>query len=260
MSFISVIIPNHQCAKWLPITLDSCLAQKEYVKEIIVIDDHSTDNSLEVLNAYRAQYPDMVRVYRNKEKGGNHARNYGYQLSGGAYIQWLDADDQVLPGKFAGQLEAFGRFPGTDIVYSDWQLDSYDEGGNLIRQEFKKHRPYEDFLAELLQNNWSPPHNYLLKRSIAGELGDMNAWNPDTPVLQDREYFTLAAIAGAKFQYVPGNFSVYNRCRLPGEKKCRGHAGSSLRSIPGTDRKKRSIRRATKNPVQEDPDHDQTDR
>jgi hypothetical protein len=63
----------------------------------------------------------------------------------------------------------------------------------------------------LLINNWSAPNNYLIKRAVAEKLRKMNAWNPATPVFQDREYFTMGAILGARFQYAAGNLSVYNR-------------------------------------------------
>ena len=185
--------------------------QKEFLKEIIVVDDHSTDDSLFTLRGYEERYPTLIKVYINADKGGNNARNYGFSMSTGAFIQWLDADDQVLPGKFSAQLDVFSRLKGIDIVYSDWRLDTYNENGEIGRTETKIHKQYDDFLYELLVDNWSPPHNYILKRAIAGKLDEMQAWNSETPVLQDREYFTLAAINGATFHYTPGVFSVYNR-------------------------------------------------
>src|SRR5579872_3830113 len=125
MPQISVIIPNYQCEKWLSRTIDSCLQQNEYLKEVIVIDDHSTDQSWNLLSHYQSEYPGIIKIYRNKLKGGNNARNYGFELSEGEFIQWLDADDQLLPGKFAAQLDIFGKHADTDIVYSDWKLDIY---------------------------------------------------------------------------------------------------------------------------------------
>jgi len=211
LSEVSVIIPNYQCGAWLSRTIDSCLQQSEYLKEIIIVDDHSTDNSWEVLSQYQERYPRIIKVYRNLRKGGNNARNYGFSLSAGKYIQWLDADDQLLPGKFEAQLSLFEKIPAADIVYSDWRLETYDEKGDVIRREDKYHSQYTDFLLELLVDNWSPPHNYLLKREIAAKLAAINAWNPETPVLQDREYFTLAAMEGARFYYAAGCFCVYNR-------------------------------------------------
>jgi glycosyltransferase involved in cell wall biosynthesis len=208
---VSVIIPYYNASAWIERTLDSCLIQKDLLKEIIIIDDFSSDAGPEIIASYQARFPGLIITRKNSQKGGNNARNLGYDLSSGEYIQWLDADDQLLPGKFAAQLDSFSKHAGADIVYSDWQLDIYDGSGALGSTEYKFQRQHEDFLLELLIDNWSPPHNYLVKRSFAEELRKINAWNPATPSFQDREYYTLAAVKGGKFQYTPGIFSVYNR-------------------------------------------------
>lgn len=210
MSRVSVIIPNYNCEKWLPLTLDSCLHQKRYLKEIIIIDDYSTDKSWDLLQYYKGKYPDMIKIFKNKVKGGNNARNYGFSLSSGDYIQWLDADDQIQKNKFENQIKLFKSDDTIDIVYSDWILDIYSND-IVIKREFKKQKEVTDFLKEILCDNWSAPHCYLLRRSIAIKLSEIYAWNPETIVQQDREYFTMAAIAGAKFAYTPGYFATYNR-------------------------------------------------
>lgn len=211
MSLISIIIPNYNGAKWLSKTLDSCLLQKEFIREIIIVDDYSTDNSLEILDNYTKLNPELVKVFLNKQKGGNNARNYGYSKSSGEFIQWLDADDQIVNYKFREQLNVFHSNEFVDIVYSDWVLNTYDTMGKLIKEEYMQCKPFQDFLYELIIDKWSPPNNYLLKRSVTEQLFKLNAWNPHTIVAQDREYFTVAALLGAKFQYVNGIFSVYNR-------------------------------------------------
>jgi glycosyltransferase involved in cell wall biosynthesis len=208
---VSIIIPCFNASAWLPSTLDSCLQQKDLIRDIIIIDDFSTDNSWEIIAEYRTRFPSLIIAKKNNRKGGNNARNLGFGLSQGEYIQWLDADDRLLPGKLPAQLPALEDPAGPDIVYSDWQLDTYSTEGEVVSSEYKRHAQYEDFTYQLLIDNWSPPHNYLLKRSFAEKLQVIKAWNPDTPVYQDREYFTLAAIHGGRFQYIPGNFCVYNR-------------------------------------------------
>lgn len=205
---VSIIIPNYNCSIWLERTIESCLAFKDFITEIIIIDDFSTDDSWIKLQKLQNKFPQIIKIFKNLVKGANNARNYGFSLSSGDYIQWLDADDQLLGNKLGQQLKCFEET--TDIVYSDWKLDTY-ENGALVRTEFKKNKQYTDFLYQILKDNWSTPHCYLLKREIAQRLHDVNAWNPETIVLQDREYFTIAAIMGAKFHYTPGCFAVYNR-------------------------------------------------
>jgi glycosyltransferase involved in cell wall biosynthesis len=209
---VSVIIPNYNCAAWVEKAIKSCTAQRPYVKEIIVVDDHSTDQSLSVLSRLQNEIEELV-VVKNTSKGGNSARNYGFSLATGRYIQWLDADDTILPGKFNTQVSYLEKNPGVEVVYSDWQLDEYDENGRFSLQEFKKLVPYDNYLEELLKDNWSAPHSYLLRREVAEVAVNKKGWHPSTKIGQDREYFTKAALSGKRFGYVEGVFAVYNRRR-----------------------------------------------
>lgn len=211
MSLISIIIPNYNNAYWLAKTIESCLNQgREFIREIIIVDDFSTDNSWDVLNEYQSKYPDLIKPFMNKFAGSNNARNLGFEVSTGTYIQWLDADDQLLSGKFKTQLAKFDEVPDADIVYSDWQMDYY-ENKLFQRSEFFPAKQHDDFLYQLLLNKWLPCNSYLHKRSIVERTIKMNGWNPDTFTAQDREYITVSAILGAKFVYAKGNFCIYNR-------------------------------------------------
>lgn len=210
---ISVIIPNFNNGLWLQMCLESVLLQKgEFKKEIIVVDDHSTDESWDILHDFQKKYPKEVFIYRNPSKGGNSARNFGFSKSSGEYIQWLDSDDSLLEGKFSSQLQTFYEEPSTDIVFSDWRMDFYNEEGELFQQEIVYRNRFLDFTSILLHNIlWNVPNTYLMKREICHLCVINNGWSESTKVGQDREFFTLAAILGARFSYCKGIFSVYNR-------------------------------------------------
>jgi glycosyltransferase involved in cell wall biosynthesis len=207
---VTVIIPNYNCSKWLPKVIESCLIQ-QHLHEIIVVDDKSEDDSWEVLEKLKEQSPGIIKIYRNPKKGGNQARNFGFSKSSGDFIQWLDADDFLLEGKFENQIRKFRDNPKADIVYSDWYMDFYEDSTTCIRREEQKKAPYPDFTFEILADNWSVPANYLLKRSIAEKLHHLPGWQPETKVAQDREYFTMAALLGAEFVYAEGFYCIYNR-------------------------------------------------
>ena len=145
----------------------------------------------------------------NSEKGANSARNYAFSKSSGKYIQWLDSDDLLLKGKFESQVDAL-EASNDDIAYSDFRFDYYN-GAAFVNSEVKKFHDHNDYLEELLKDNWNASHSYLLKRGIALRLDQGNGWNPETKVGQDREYYTMAGILGAKFRYVSGTFAVYNK-------------------------------------------------
>jgi len=207
---VSVIIPNYNCAPWLPKVVKTCIIQ-DFLHEIIIVDDHSTDNSWAVLQNLQEKHPDLIKIYKNPQKGGNNARNYGFSKSSGKFIQWLDADDFLLEGKFKNQLKVFEEKPETDIVYSDWYLDFYENNTSFIDRKNYIYDHYNDFLFEILSDNWSANNSYLYKRKITELLHQINAWNPETVVAQDREYITLAALNNARFSYAPGYYCIYNR-------------------------------------------------
>jgi glycosyltransferase involved in cell wall biosynthesis len=210
MSRVSVLIPNYQGEKWLKTTIQSCLQQEDLL-EIIVVDDGSVDKSVSLLEEFQLRYPKLVRVYKNDLKGGNNARNCAFSHSKGEFIQWLDSDDQIREGKFTAQIGFLDKNEHIDIVYSDWELLIYGEGFKRVEREVKKNKPRTDFLMALLMDKWSPPNCYLMRRAAAEKLHEVKAWNPETQVFQDREYFTIAAILGFRFGYTAGIFATYNR-------------------------------------------------
>ena len=92
---VSVIIPCHNDEDWVSKAVGSCLSQTHEPLEIIVVDDGSTDSSRDILRSYG----DQIRLLCGPNRGGSHARNRGFRLSCGDYIQFLDADDYLLPEK-----------------------------------------------------------------------------------------------------------------------------------------------------------------
>ena len=95
---VSIIIPTYNRAHLINETLDSVLAQTYSNWECIVVDDGSTDNTTKVVNTY-VNTDNRFKLFNRPKhllKGGNAARNFGYQQSKGIYIQWFDSDDIML--------------------------------------------------------------------------------------------------------------------------------------------------------------------
>ncbi len=207
---VSILIPNRNGEAYLNECIQSCFAQTlQGDLEVIVIDDHSTDGSMAILEGLKNRFGDRLKVAVNEGQGGNSARNQAFKLSTGSYVQWLDSDDTIAPGKLETQIECL-KSTGADIVYSDWEL-AFFEGSERIRTELKQGSPKQDYLYELLIDNWQPCHSYLMTRGMVERLKEIGGWNERTKVSQDREYFTKAAILDAEFTYCEGNFASYRR-------------------------------------------------
>ncbi|MBB6681126.1 glycosyltransferase family 2 protein [Aequorivita sp. 609] len=106
---VSIIIPTYNRAHLIGETLDSVLAQTYQNWECIVVDDGSTDNTDEVMAAYMAKDARFQYHHRPKDRlpGGNAARNYGFEVSKGEYIQWFDDDDVMLIDFLSSRLLMF---------------------------------------------------------------------------------------------------------------------------------------------------------
>jgi glycosyltransferase involved in cell wall biosynthesis len=207
---ISIIIPYHNSHITLPTCLKSCFQQTHTSLEIIIIDNNSTDHSTEVIKSLIPQSPFPIHLHQNPQSGVNATRNIGFLQSQGDYIQWLDADDQLHPNKLAFQVAALEANPDVDIAYSGWHWCFYKNQTLQTQLSFTS-QPHSHSLLSLLLDNWRPPHSYLLRRSTASQLHKLQAWNPQTEIATDREYFTLAALLGFRFLYVPGASVYYNR-------------------------------------------------
>jgi len=107
---ISVIIPTYNSREYICEAIESVLRQSYKNYEIIVIDDGSTDDTVRLLDSkYRG-----LRIVSQKNAGLATARNTGLKLAKGDYIQFLDADDTILPGKFEETITYFEK--GYDVI------------------------------------------------------------------------------------------------------------------------------------------------
>src|SRR6202000_980107 len=98
---VSILIPAYNSAEWIADTIHSAIRQTWPNKEIIVVDDGSTDRTAEAAGRFASK---NVIVVSTKNQGAAAARNHALQLSQGEYIQWLDADDLLSPDKIERQL------------------------------------------------------------------------------------------------------------------------------------------------------------
>jgi len=205
--FVSILIPAFNAERWIRDTLHSALGQTWEGKEIIVVDDGSSDGTYQIARRFES---DSVRVFRQAKQGAAGARNTAFSLSKGDYIQWLDADDLLAPDKIARQIEVLKECNGSrTLLSSEW-------GRFLYRHERAKFvptalwcdlSPCEWLVRRMGQNLYMQTSTWLVSRELTEAAGP---W--DTTLLSDddQEYFCRVLLASDGVRFVP-EAKVYYR-------------------------------------------------
>src|SRR5262245_58403046 len=105
---VSILIPCYNAERWISEAIESALAQTWAAKEVIVVDDGSTDRSLDIIRKFDGR----IRWETGPNRGGGRARNRLLELASGEWLQYLDADDYLLPEKIAAQMQFVTAHPG----------------------------------------------------------------------------------------------------------------------------------------------------
>jgi len=125
---VSIIIPVYNSSAYIADALRSALGQDYENKEIIVVDDGSTDSTPEILRSF----PDQIVVLTQLNAGPGAARNRGLKHASGTYIAFLDADDFWVPGKLRLQIDYLEQNPDIGAAYSNWLLWHADGEGRFV--------------------------------------------------------------------------------------------------------------------------------
>lgn len=113
---ISVVIPIYNVEKYLEKCVRSVLAQKGIEKEIILVDDGSTDNSRVLCDHLSNKYSDNIRVIHKDNEGVSRARNDGIEAALGDWIAFVDADDDIEEGMLQAYCSTIAGYAGADIA------------------------------------------------------------------------------------------------------------------------------------------------
>ena len=139
MDKVTIVIPCYNYAHYLPQALDSALAQTYENKEVIVIDDCSTDNTQELM---QTKYPNVRYIRHEVNQGLSATRNTGLKMFDGEWIMFLDSDDWI--DKDLVQLSVdWGNSKGVDIV-AVWQQEF---GERADTHHFHPNPAFDDFMT-----------------------------------------------------------------------------------------------------------------
>lgn len=161
---VSVIIPVYQVENYLERAVDSVLAQTLAEKEIILVDDGSTDASPEICDRYAQTYPDLIRVIHKENDGLGMARNTGVQAAAGEYVAFLDSDDTVEPEMYEVMYQK-AKEADYDMVLCDVKIIYVEENRSSVSSTYPREEiDLADYIAN--GNNITYSVNKLYRRNI----------------------------------------------------------------------------------------------
>lgn len=180
---VSTVIPVFNRGHLVRRSIESVIQQDYRPIEIILVNDGSTDDTGSVLEQLRVHYGAEVIVLHQANAGPGAARETGRRSARGEFIQYLDSDDRLLPGKFTAQVAALEANADCGIAYGKTRL--VDETDAIIRAPYKKSGEKIEYLfPELLVDRWWNTHTPLYRRTVCDLVG---AW-PSNRMSEDWQY------------------------------------------------------------------------
>ena len=191
---VSIIIPCYNAEAYVAEAIESALGQAYERTEVIVIDDGSTDGSQEVIRSFG----DRVMWRKQENQGAPVARNHGLALTHGFYVKFLDADDVLLEGALAAQVEQSQRLGEHVIPVGEGY---YTDATGHVEEELVQRTPREDEdpMAYILGVNLQtslPLHRRILLEEVEG-------FDESLPCDQEYDLHMRLCLAGTRFCHFP---------------------------------------------------------
>jgi glycosyltransferase involved in cell wall biosynthesis len=208
---ISIVIPNYNNKHYLADCLDSVLRQSFKDIEILIADDCSTDGSIELINRYACQYPDIIRiVFNRKNLGVARNRHMGILELRGKYVTTLDSDDMYADEKKLEReyslIKQYEKKEGRDVVaFSNVRLLFNDSSEEVVGTD--ENIREGDIFQPLLLRNCFIPRDFLFKREMYFLVG---GYNPSYKIYEDWN-FKLKLAKHYPFYYTGITGVIYRR-------------------------------------------------
>jgi glycosyltransferase involved in cell wall biosynthesis len=189
---VSVIIPCRNGVPWLADAIESCLDQTYRNLQVIVVDNGSTDESVNVA----ARYGSSVTMLACARNGASAARNTGLAHAEGELIQFLDADDVLDRDKIRRQVERLGSGPPGSVSSGAWARFGCDpsEASFAAEPVWRDLAPHAFLISSWLGGGMMPSFAWLTPRALIEKAGP---WNEKLSLNDDGEFFCRVVLASS---------------------------------------------------------------
>lgn len=205
---ISIIVPSYNYGHLIGETLSNLKEQTYQNWECIVVDDGSVDNTRNIVEEWCRNHHQFRYIFQ-KNAGLSAARNTGILASKGEFIQLLDSDDMLEPGKFSGQIAVFQQNPSAEIVYSEVRYFTTENPASRYLTLDCRYEPWMSgssssdptkLITDILNGNIFPVNSPLIKRSVIDKIG---LFDTHLKSVEDWDYWCRCALEGVCFVYDP---------------------------------------------------------
>lgn len=205
---VSILVPLYNAESYIEETITRVLNQTYPNIELIIVDDHSTDNSLDVAKKHSSN---RVHIYTNPNKGGNSARNYAFDMCKGEYIKFMDADDYCSDDMIEKQIYRILKDGDKDtLVFSPVKM-LYPDGKLFLppRDIDKDYIPGIELLIDIWRGKgWNCPHCHLMHRDLFIKSG---GWDENIIKNQDGEFFARVSANASKSLFISDVFAIWRQ-------------------------------------------------
>jgi glycosyltransferase involved in cell wall biosynthesis len=194
---VSIVIPCFNAATTLGETIASALSQEDIDLEVAVVDDGSSDTSIDVLR----QFGSAIRVLAGPHRGVSAARNWGISETNSEWIVFLDSDDVLLPGTLRKRLDA-ANTTGADVIVCDWEDVTYFDGSASVGRvkSLDMSALASDAEVACATDVWATTAALMYRRAVVEKI---RGFRDDLPIIQDARFLFDAAYHGARFAHSP---------------------------------------------------------
>jgi glycosyltransferase involved in cell wall biosynthesis len=194
---VSILIPAYNADAWIAATIESAIQQTWRHLEVIVVDDGSSDRTIEIAQTFAG---DLVQVLTQPNQGAAAARNHALRHAQGDFIQFLDADDLLAPDKIEQQVKLLQTVAPNCLASGAWsRFYQHPREATFTLDALWQDLSPVDWLIQAWQDNlMMHPAAWLVPRSVIDAVG---SWDESLSLNDDGEYFCRVILAseGVKF-------------------------------------------------------------